>query len=59
MSLTIPDICDKLKDYDEVTLLERLDISSEEIVEKFIDKIEERYEEFVIELQEEEDEITE
>ena len=38
--LTIPDICDKLKRLDEVTILELLEIDSEEIVAKFQDKIE-------------------
>ena len=38
--LTIPDICDKLKRMDEVTILELLEINSEEIVNRFQDKIE-------------------
>jgi hypothetical protein len=38
--LTIPDICDKLKRLDEVTILELLEINSEEIVAKFQDRIE-------------------
>lgn len=38
--LTIPDICDKLKRLDEVTILELLEINSEEIVNRFQDKIE-------------------
>ena len=46
MSLTIVDLSEKLKDIDEITLLERLDISSEEIVDRFQDKIEERFETF-------------
>lgn len=40
MALTIPDICDKLKRMDEVTILELLEIDSEEIVSRFLDKIE-------------------
>ena len=40
--LTLPDICDKLKMLDEVTLLELLDIRSADIVAKFMDSIEER-----------------
>lgn len=46
MSLTLRDVCDKLLEVDEISLLERLDISSEELVERFLDKIEDRYEEF-------------
>ena len=38
--LTIPDICDKLKRLDEVTILELLEVNSEEIVSRFQDKIE-------------------
>jgi hypothetical protein len=38
--LTIPDICDKLKRLDEVTILELLEVNSEEIVNRFQDKIE-------------------
>jgi hypothetical protein len=34
----------KLTQYDEIMLLELLNISAEELVERFIDKIEERFE---------------
>lgn len=47
MSLTLPDLCDKLKQIDEVTLLEKLEIYSDDIVERFTDKIEEKYEQLV------------
>jgi hypothetical protein len=39
--------------YDEITLLELLDISSEELVERFSDKIEQRYEKLQQELDDE------
>jgi hypothetical protein len=39
--LTLRDICDKLKRLDEVTLVELLEIRSEDIVERFLDEIEE------------------
>jgi hypothetical protein len=42
--LTLDDVHDILTKIDEVTLLEILDISSEEIVERFADLIETRYE---------------
>ena len=42
MNLTFVDICDRLSNLDEVTLLEVLDISSEEIVVRFQDKVEEK-----------------
>ena len=38
--LTLPDICDKLKRLDEVTILELLEINTEEIVARFQDRIE-------------------
>lgn len=56
MSLTFEDIKDRLKRLDELTLLEVLDISSEEIVDRFEDFIEERFDHFEQELEEIEDE---
>ncbi len=41
--LTTHDLYDRLKQIDEVTLLEILDISAEELVERFGDRIEERW----------------
>lgn len=49
--LTLRDLCDKLRRLDELTLLEVLDISSEEIVERFLDEIEDRFEALSEELQ--------
>lgn len=48
--LTIHEIKDKLKEFDEVSLLEILDISSEELVEYFADKIEDKLEKLKREL---------
>lgn len=42
MPLTLPEICDRLKSIDEVTLLEILNITSEDLVERFQDLIEEK-----------------
>lgn len=53
---TLTEIEEKLKDIDEITLLERLEISSEDIVDRFEDRIEERFEQFEIEFQEDTDE---
>lgn len=50
MALTFPELKDRLKRLDETTLLEVLNISSEEIVDRFEDLIEERYEELEEEL---------
>ena len=52
---TFEEICEILKETDEITLLELLDISSEEIVEKFRDLIEEKLEFFQQDLEDEED----
>jgi len=40
MALTLIDIADRLKQFPEVELLELLDISSEELVDRFMDRIE-------------------
>lgn len=51
--LTLADMILRLKQIDEISLLEVLDIDAEELVDRFTDKIEERYdqlyEEFVSE----------
>ena len=52
---TFEEICEILKETDEITLLELLDISSEEIVEKFRDLIEDKLEFFQQDLEDEED----
>lgn len=50
--MAIPeDVVEYLKDMDEITLLERLEISSTELIDRFTDKIEERIEEFEYEIQ--------
>ena len=48
--LTLNDVKERLSRYDEVTLLEVLDVSSEELVDRFEDLIEEHYEELSEEL---------
>lgn len=48
--LTLNDVKERLSKYDEVTLLEVLDVSSEELVDRFEDLIEEHYEELAEEL---------
>lgn len=48
--LTINDVKDRLKHLDEITLLEILDITSDELVENFTDKIEDRYEDLAEDL---------
>jgi hypothetical protein len=43
MSLILSELIEKLKEIDEITLMERLEISSEDLVEHFTDKIEDRF----------------
>jgi len=50
MSLTLRDIMERMSKLDEITLLEVLNISSEEIVERFADKIEDKFDELEIDL---------
>ena len=52
MSLTLRDIMERMARLDEITLLEVLNISSEEIVERFADKSEDKFEELEIDLDE-------
>lgn len=54
MSLTFEEVKEKLKDIDEVSLLEKLEIYSDDIVERFEDKIEEKLESLNEDLEEEE-----
>lgn len=42
MSLTLHDIKSRLKMLDEITLMELLEVSSEDLVERFEDRIEDR-----------------
>ena len=53
MSLTLQDVFDRLKKVDEISLLEILNISSEDIVDRFADKIEDKLDELEIDLDEE------
>lgn len=56
MTLTLQEITKKLAEqYDEITLLEVLNIDSYDLVEAFFDRIEEKYEYFNKELSTEED----
>tara|TARA_R110000868_G_scaffold385929_1_gene654024 strand:+ start:4453 stop:4614 length:162 start_codon:yes stop_codon:yes gene_type:complete len=42
MPLTLPDLCDKLRRLDEITLLELLNLNSEDLVNSFQDIIEDK-----------------
>ena len=50
MALTILDLFDKLKRLDEISLLEILNITAEDLVDRFEDRIEAMFDELVDEL---------
>lgn len=54
--ITLVDLIEKLKQEDNVHLLELLDIYSDELVDRFQDKIEEKYDTLVLEYTDEETE---
>lgn len=56
MTITLADLCEKLKQVDEVTLLEKLEIYSDEVVDRFLDRIEEKFEELISDFEDEFDE---
>ena len=56
MPLTLLDIKEKLKLLDEITILEILNISTEDLLERFMDRIEENADNLEGELEENEDE---
>ena len=53
MSLTLEEIKERLMRLDEVDLCEVLEISSEDLVERFIDKIEDKMDYFEKDLEDE------
>ncbi len=57
--LTIYELQDRLKEIDELSLLEILNISSEDIVDKFVDTIEDKYEILVKSFDDEDNETVE
>ena len=56
MALTILDLFDKLKRLDEISLLEILNITTEELVDRFEDRIEAMFDQLVDELDDTEEE---
>lgn len=53
--MTFNEICDKLSHLDELDLLEILDISSDELVDRFQDKIESKLDYFKQDLEDDSD----
>ncbi|MCR4308358.1 MAG: hypothetical protein NUV80_07455 [Candidatus Berkelbacteria bacterium] len=56
MTMTFEEVKERLAKIDEISLLEILDIASEDLVNKFEDKIEERIDELAREFEEEDSE---
>lgn len=56
MSDTYADLLAKLRQLDEITLMELLEISSEDIVNKFRDEIEDKLEDLFFKLADEQEE---
>lgn len=50
--ITLVDLCEKLKEEDEVLLLEKLKLTSENLVDRCIDIVEEDFDSLVIEYEE-------
>jgi len=53
MPLTFKEVCETLSGIDEITLLEALEITSEDIVNKFKDRIEDKLEKLAEDLDDE------
>ena len=51
--LTFTDVCDRLKQQDEISVLEGLEITSQDLVDRFQDKVEEKLEYFIEDLEDE------
>jgi len=52
MTITNEELKEKLKSIDEVSLLEKLEIYSDDIVDRFDDKIEEKWEQLILDFDE-------
>ena len=52
MPLTLEELKEKMKDIDEVSLVEKLEIYSDDIVERFEDRIEDKWEQLIIDFEE-------
>jgi hypothetical protein len=50
--LTLEEVKDKLKQLDEVTVMETLDITSTELIDRFSDRVEEKQETLELDLDE-------
>ena len=51
--LTFTDVCDRLKQQDEISVLEVLEITAEELVDRFQDKVEDKIDYLIDDLEDE------
>jgi len=57
--LTLNELCERLKHIDEISLMEVLEINSDEIVDRFVDKIEDRMDDLQLDFEAELEELEE
>ena len=55
--MTINELFDKLKELDELSILEMLNVTSEQLVDRFQDEIEDIYDELSVKFEDEDNEI--
>ena len=53
--LTLVDLLEKLKQEDEISLLELLGLTSEDLLDRFVDIVEDKYDELVLEYTDDEE----
>jgi len=54
--MTIHDLFDRLKELDELSILEILDLSSEQLIDRFQDEIEDKFDDLIGKFEDEDDE---
>ena len=59
MALTLNDVVERLKQIDEVSLMELLEITSEDMVSRFLDRVEMKYDIFLREFEEDDEDANE
>ena len=57
MTMTINELFDRLKELDEISVMEILNLTSEELVDRFQDEIENKYDELSVKFEDENNEI--
>ena len=55
MSLTIHDLFERLKELDELSILEILNLTSEQLIDRFQDEIEDKFDTLIEQFEDEDD----